>query len=158
MATVQVPIDLTAPGANGNAYAALLAGTNIREVFPAFTKDVDGFWWGRVRVPENYSSAPAVLLRIGANSTAGQVTSFIVATIAVDTSAGWDASALTAETVQDLTLQTTAYRPSDLTFNLSTSPTPGNDLIVEIEHNGSRSQDTLAVDSLLFQAVFQYST
>ncbi len=157
MATVQIPIDLTVPGANGNAYAALLAGTNIREVFPAFTKDVDGFWWGKVRVPQNYSSAGAVILRIGANSTAGQVTSFIVATIVVDTAAGWDASALTAETVQDLTLQTTAYRPSDLTFTLTTTPAAGKDLIVEIEHNGTRSQDTLAVDSLLFQAIFQYT-
>ncbi len=158
MATVQVPIELMAPGANGNAYAALIAGTNVRLLVPAFTKDVDGFWWGKLRIPEDYNTSGAVILRIGANSTAGQVTSWIVSSIARDTAAGWDASALTAETVQDLTLQTTAYRPSDLTFTLSTTPVAGGDMIFSLEHNGSRSQDTLAVDSLLFQAVFQYST
>ena len=145
------------PGAT-NAYASLIAGSNIRALFPAYTKDVDGDWWAKLRVPEDYNSSPAVKLRIGANSTAGQVTSFIVASIARDTTAGWDASALTAETVQDLTLQTTAYRPSDLTFTLSTTPVAGDDMLFKIQHNGTRTQDTLAVDSLLFQAVFQYST
>lgn len=158
MATVQVPLDFMVPDSTGSAYAALIAGTNIRALFPAFLKDVDSAWWAKVRIPEDYASSPAVLLRIGANSTAGQVTSWIVSSVARDQSAGWDAAALTAETVQDLTLQTTAYRPTDLTFTLSTSPSAGNDLIVKILHNGTRSQDTLAVDSLLFQAVFQYST
>lgn len=155
--TKQVPVTLTAPDSTGNGYGLLVATANIRELFPAFIKDVDGSWWGIVRIPQDYSSAGTIILRIGANSTAGQVTSFIVASKVRDTAATWD-SALTAETVQDLTLQTTAYQPSDLTFTLSTSPAAGSDLIVQIEHNGTRSQDTLAVDSILFQAVFQYST
>lgn len=155
--TKQVPVTLTAPDSSGNAYGLLVATANIREVFPAFVHDVDGSWWGIVRVPKDYSSAGTIILRIGANSTAGQVTSFIVSTKVRDTAATWDA-VLTAETVQDLTLQTTAYRPSDLTFTLSTTPAAGSDLIVQVEHNGTRSQDTLAVDTILFQAVFQYST
>ncbi len=155
--TKQVPITLTAPDSTGNGYGLLVATANIREVFPAFVHDVDGSWWGIVRIPQDYSSAGTIILRIGANSTAGQVTSFIVATKVRDTAATWDA-ALTAETVQDLTLQTTAYWPSDLTFTLSTTPVAGSDLVVQIEHNGTRGADTLAVDSILFQAVFQYST
>ena len=155
--TRQVPITLTAPDSTGNGYGLLVATANIREVFPAFVKDVDGFWWGIVRVPQDYAAGGTIILRIGANSTAGQVTSFIVSTKVRDTAATWD-TALTAETVQDLTLQTTAYRPSDLTFTLTTTPTAGSDLIVSIEHNGTRSQDTLAVDSILMQSVFQYTT
>lgn len=155
--TKQVPVTLTAPDTTGNGYGLLVATANIREVFPAFVKDVDGSWWGIVRVPQDYNAAGTIILRIGANSTAGQVTSFIVATKVRDTAATWDA-ALTAETVQDLTLQTTAYQPSDLTFTLTTTPAAGKDLIVQIEHNGTRSQDTLAVDSILMQSVFQYTT
>lgn len=158
MATIQIPVEYLTPDSTGSAYATLIAGTNIRGVFPAYLKDVDSKWWAKVRIPQDYSSSPVIILRIGANSTAGQVTSFIVASIVVNTGAGWDASALTAETVQDLTLQTTAYRPSDLTFTLSTTPSAGDDLLVSIQHNGTRTQDTLAVDSILFTTVFQYST
>lgn len=155
--TKQIPIPLNAPDASGNGFAQLIATANIRELLPAFLNDVDGSWWGTVRVPKDYNAAGTIILRIGANSTAGQVTSFIVATKAVGTAATWDA-ALTAETVQDLTLAATAYQPGDLTFTLSTTPVAGGDLTVQIEHNGTRSQDTLAVPSILFQAVFQYTT
>jgi hypothetical protein len=65
---------------------------------------------------------------------------------------------LTAETVQDITMSATAYRPTDVTFTLTTTPAAGSDLVVKIQHNGARAQDTLAADSLLLNAVFQYST
>jgi hypothetical protein len=158
MATVQVPLTPMCPDSSGNAYATLVAGTNIRALFPAFAKDVDGSWWFKLRVPQDYSSTPHVLLRIGANSAAGQVTSFIVGSIVRDTTAGWDASALTDEAVQDLTMAVVAYDPSDLDFALSTTPAAGKDMLFRIKHNGARAQDTLAVESLLFQAVFQYAT
>ncbi len=158
MATVQVALTPMVPDNTGNAYSTVIAGSNIRAIFPAFAHDVDGAWWFKQRLPEDYNAAPTVIVRIGANSTAGQVSSMIVASVAVSTSVGWDANALTAETVQDLTMSTTAYRPTDGTFTLSTSPAATQDLIVKITHNGARSQDTLAVDTLLFQAIFQYST
>lgn len=156
-ATKQVAIPLTIPDSSGNAYAALVSTSNIRELVPAFTKDVDGDWWGIVRVPQDYASGGAIILRVAANDTNGTVSSWIVSTKARDTSATWDA-ALTDETVQDATMSTTAYRPTDVSFTLSTTPVAGGDLVIRIRHNGTRSQDTLAVDSLLFQAVFQYST
>ncbi len=158
MATVQVPLTPMVPDATGNAYSTVIAGSNIRAQFPAFAHDVDAAWWFICRVPEDYNSSPNVIVRVGANSTAGQVTSMIVASIVLDTAAGWDASALTAETVQDLTLPVVAYKPVDGTFSLSTSPGTAKDMIFKITHNGTRSQDTLAVDTLLFQAVFQYAT
>ncbi len=155
--TKQIPVTLTAPDSTGNGYGLLVATANIRQVFPAFIKDVDGFWWGIVRIPEDYAAAGTIILRVGANSTAGQVTSFIVSSKVRDTAATWD-TALTAETVIDTTMSTTAYRPTDITFTLSTTPVAGSDLIVSIEHNGARAQDTLAVDSILMQSVFQYTT
>jgi|SRR5581483_8955553 len=158
MATVQVPVPLAVPDASGNGYPALVAGTNVRMLVPAFVKDVDGDWWGIVRVPQNYASGGKIVCRIGANSTAGQVSRMLVATVVRDASAGWDAAALTAETAQDITLSTTAYRPTDVTFTLSTTPAAGKDLIVKITHNGAHANDTLAVDTLLFQCVFEYTS
>lgn len=156
--TVQIPVEYMVPDSSGNAYSTVVAGTNVRLLLPAFAHDVDAKWWGKVRIPKDYSSSPTLILRVGANSTAGQVTSFIVATIPRNTTAGWDASAPTAETVQDLTLPVTAYQPSDMVFTLSTVPSVGDDLVFYVQHNGTRVQDTLAVDSLLFATVFQYST
>lgn len=157
MATVQIPIQLTVPDSSGNAYAALVSTANIRELFLAYVKDVDGDWWGIVRVPQDYNAGGTVILRVAANSTGGLVTSFIVSTKVLDTGATWDA-ALTAETVIDTTLSTTAYRPSDVTFTLTTTPVAGKDLLVKIQHNGTRGADTLNVDTLMFQAIFQYTT
>jgi hypothetical protein len=154
---VQIPIPLSTVDSSGNAYAFQIATANIREVVAAFTHDVDGDWWGIVRVPQDYNGSPTIILRVGANSTAGSVTSFFVSTKVRDTAATWD-TALTDETVVDTTLSTTAYQPSDVSFSLTTTPAAGKDLVVRIRHNGTRTQDTLAVDSLLFQAVFQYAT
>jgi hypothetical protein len=155
--TKQVRIPLSTPDSSGNGYAALVAPTNFREVFPAFLKDVDGDWWGVVRVPMDYSSGGKVVLRVAANSTAGQVCTMKVSTIVRDTAATWDA-ALTAETQVDTTMSTTAYRPSDVSFTLSTTPAAGKDLLVKITHVGTAGNDTLAVDTLLFNAVFEYTT
>lgn len=156
--TMQVPVEYMVPDSSGNAYASLLAGTNIRGLFPAFAKDVDSQWWGKVRVPQDYSSTPTLICRVGANSTLGRVTTFLVASIVLDTTVGWDAAALTAEAAQNQTLSTTAYRPSDITFSLSTTPSAGSDLVFYVEHNGTAAADTLAVDSLLFATVFQYTS
>jgi|SRR5581483_4981107 len=158
MATVQVSVPLAVPDASGNAYPALVAGTNVRMLVPAFVKDVNGDWWGILRVPQNYASGGKIVCRIGANSTAGQVSTMLVATVVRDTAAGWDAAALTAETEVDTTLSTTAYRPSDVSFTLTTTPAAGKDLVVKVQHKGAAANDTLAVDTLLFQCVFEYTS
>lgn len=157
MATVQIPVALSVPDSSGNGYAALVSTSNIRELVAAFLKDVDGDWWGIVRVPQDYSSGGKIVLRIGANSTSGQVCTMKVSTSVKATAATWDA-ALTAETQVDTTLSTTAYRPSDVSFTLSTTPAAGSDLIVKITHVGTATNDTLAVDTLLFNAVFEYTS
>lgn len=153
--TKQVPVTFTTPDATGNGYAFLLATAHIREVIPAFLKDVDGFWWGIVRVPQDYSSTPKIIVSIAANATSG-VTTLIVASLVVANAAVYDA-ALTAETGQNITVPGTAYTRADVTFTLSTTPTAGADLLVYVEHNGTNGSDTLAVDTLMPAAVFQYA-
>lgn len=156
--TRQVGIPLTVGDASGNAYPHLIAGTNVRHLVPAFVQDVDGFWYGILRIPQDYSSGPKIILRLAASNTAGSVTSVTVGTVVRDTAAGWDASAYTDETVQDITMSTTAYRPADATFTLSTTPAAGKDLLVRVKHNGTKTEDTLAVPTLLLNCVFEYTT
>ena len=157
--TKTVPLLFGAPDSSGNAYTSLVtgAGTNIRLLVPTFTTGVDGFWWGILDVPSNYSSAGAIVLWVGANDTTGHVSRWIVATNAVNTSATWDA-ALTAETAQNLTMSTTAYRPQALTFTLSTTPVAGESMTFYVERNGSNGADTLTVAAYLAKAVFSYTS
>jgi len=156
MATIQIPITFTTPDSSGNGYAGLLSTSNIREVIPTFLKDVDGSWYGFLRVPQDYTSTPQIILRILANATSG------VTRLNVHTSAKTDAEvvdvALTAETAQDITVPGTAYTLKDVTFSLASGPAAGDTLTVRIQHEGNHANDTLAVDTLLYEAVFQYST
>ena len=156
-ATVRVPLPLQVPGSGGNGYAGLIAGTNLRGLFPAFTTGVDGFWYGTLDVPENYASGGKIVLWVAANSTTGQVSRWIVGTLARDTAATWDA-AYTAETAQNVTMSTTAYRPTAVSFTLSTTPVAANSLIFYVERNGSNVADTLTVDAYLFKADFEYTS
>ena len=156
MATVRVPLPLTVPDSSGNGYAALVAATNLRDLFPAFTTGVDGFWYGSLDVPENYSSGGKFTLWVAANDTTGHVSRWIVGSLARNTSATWD-SAYTAETASNLTMSTTAYEPAAVTFTLSTTPVAGESLLFYVERNGSNVGDTLTVDAYLFKAVFEYT-
>lgn len=153
--TVRLPFNV--PDASGNAYGSLVATSNLRELVPTYTTGVDGFWWGILDVPNDYASAGSIVLWVAANDTTGHVSRWIVSTLARNTSATWDA-ALTAETAQNLTMSTTAYRPQALTFTLSTTPVAGESLTFNVERNGSNGADTLTVAAYLFKAVFQYST
>lgn len=154
--TKHAPLPFGAPDASGNAFAQLVATANIRLLVPAFTNGVDGVWWAILHVPSDYSSTPAIVLRVAANSAAGQVSRWIVSSKAIGTGGTWDA-ALTAETAQNLTMSTTAYRPADVTFTLSTTPVAGSDLIVAVQRNGANAADTLVVAALLFDAYFTYA-
>ena len=151
----QIQIPLSVPDSSGNGYAALVSTSNIRQVVPAFLKDVVGDWWGIIRVPQDYSSSGAVILAIAANATSG-VTTLGLATKPISNAVAYDA-ALTAETDQDITVPATAYKRDDVTFTLTPTLAAGDDLLVRIRHNGTATNDTLAVDTLLFNAVFQYS-
>lgn len=154
--TKQVPIPLTTVDSSGNGYAGLIATSNIREVVASFLKDVVGDWWGIVRVPQDYSSAGAIVLSLAANATTG-VTTMGVATTVIANAAVYD-QALTAESDVDVSVPGTAYTRKDQSYTLTTTPTAGADLLVRIRHNGTAANDTLAVDTLLFNAVFEYTT
>lgn len=156
MATVQLSIPILGPDSSGNGYAALIATSNIRQVVAAFLKDVVGDWWGIVRVPQDYASAAAVVISIAANATSG-VTTMGMATKPISNAAVYDA-ALTAESDVDITVPGTTYTRKDQSYTLTPTVAAGDDLLVRIRHNGTAANDTLAVDTLMFNAVFQYTS
>lgn len=159
MATFQVPVALVAPDATGNAYPALYAGTTNRQVVPAFVKDVDGSWFGHVRVPQNYVSTAKIIVAIFANATTG-VSRLTMSTVKAADGATYNGS-FTAETAQDITVPATAYLRKDVTFpasgSLATALVVGDDLLIKLDHNGTHANDTVAVDTLVMEIVLQYA-
>jgi hypothetical protein len=156
--TKQVPVNLTVPDGSGNAYASVTtgAGTNIRELTPIYPQSVDGYWWGIVRVPQDYSSAGAIILSTFTSSTSTNAARWIVGSKVIANGASYD-QALTAETAQNQSMPGTAYQRTDVTFTLTTTPTAGADLLVYVERNGSNGGDTLAANVRLGNVVFQYT-
>jgi hypothetical protein len=159
MAIHQVPIQITAPSSNGNAYPALIDFNPNRQIVPTFVKDVDGTWFGMCRVPQNYVSGAKIVLSLCANATSG-VTRITVGTAAPADAETYDVT-FADETAQDIAVSTTVYVRKDVVFpatgTLTTALAPGDDLVVRITHNGANAADTLNADTILVAAVLQYS-
>jgi hypothetical protein len=161
MSTIQIPIPLFIPDASGNGRLVFYDASPHRFYVPGFDGDdnVAGYWYGHVRVPQDYASTPKIILALAANVTSG------VARMAVSTYTAADAESYdgtyTTETAQDITMPGTAYLRKDVTFSLTTSGglAAGDDLMVRIDHEGAHANDTLSVpDLLLVSCVFQYAT
>lgn len=160
MATVQIPISLDTPDSTGNAYPGLSVATafgfsNVRRLAPAFTKSVDSFWSGTIRVPQDYVGSGTVICSFVANATSGAIR-VLVSTKVVANLASEDA-AYTDETAQNVTVPATANQRKDISFTLTTTPVAGSSLNVKVTRNGANAADTLAVDALLWECVFQYA-
>lgn len=155
MATYQISVNMNAPSSDGNAYPALIDFSPNRQIMPAFVKDVDGTWFGRVRVPQNYVGTPKIVLSLAANATSG-VTRITVGTAAPADGETYDVT-FTDETAVDTTVPGTAYFRKDVTITLATTIAAGDDLMVRVVHNGAHANDSLAVDTLMPETVFQYA-
>lgn len=166
--TTRLPIDLKTPAISqsaGNSYWNVIALTTPTPDFDMgvyeFLEDVDGGWFGEVDIPNTIGATPAakIILQVMANATSG------VASIDVETRPRADGETLdvaldSTMAIQDVTMPTTAYELKEVTFTL---PTSGNDhpvvakdkLLVRIKHNGTKTEDTLAVPLLLVKAFLE---
>lgn len=147
------PIQLSTPqvSANaGNSFWTVAGLTDWDAGHWEFVKDVDGKVYGQVRVPPAYSSGGVIRLAIAANATSG-VTRLGVGTKAVADGESLNPT-LTDETKQDITVPGTAYLRKDVTFTLTETLAADDVLIVEVFHEGSHANDTLAVNTLLLGA------
>lgn len=136
----------------GNAFYNVKALTNIDQGLWDFLQDVQGKIYGVVTVPYSINVTPnaKIVLSILANATTG-VTSLQVSSKNVANNVSYDVT-LTAETRQDITVPATAYVRKDVSFTLTNAPTAQDELIVEVFHDGTQVNDTLAVDTLLLDA------
>lgn len=156
MATIQIPLTLNVPDSTGNGYPLLVYTNPHRAVVAACLKDVAGYWYSTLRVPQDYVGTPKVIMSIAANATSG-ATRLAVSSYRVADTASYDGT-YTTETAQDITVPGTAYNRKDVTFSVTTSSiAAGDDLMIRLDHEGAHANDTLAVDTLIYNAVFQYA-
>lgn len=147
-------LQLTTPrvtSLSGNSFWSTIALTDWDAGHWEFVKDVDGKLYGQVIVPPSYVSGGVIRLAIAANATSG-VTRLGVGTKAVADTESLNPGALTDETKQDITVPGTAYLRKDVTFTLTETLAASDLLVVEIFHEGSHGNDTLAVNTLLMGA------
>jgi hypothetical protein len=148
------PFSLTTPGVSvtanwGNAFWTVAGLTDWDAGHWEFLKDVDGKVYGSVLVPSGVTAATVRLL-VAANATTG-VTRLGIGTVAVADAESLNPGALTDATKQDITVPGTAYLRKDVTFSL-TGLSGADLLVIEIFHEGSHGNDTLATNTLLFGA------
>jgi len=159
--TVRIPIDLRVPGSTVNAGNSFwtVEGLTAHD-FGAwqFLPNVDGSVFGIAHVPKNIAGAPAakIVMILAANSTAGQITSMDALTGAVAADAEvLDPGSLTSVGVVDVTMPTTAFETKEQSFTLVSQPSADDLLIVQIFHDGNKTEDTLAVNTILAEAYLE---
>lgn len=160
--TIQLPIDLRNPRVatlGGNCYWSVLGLTAWDMGHWHFLKDVDGKVYGIVRIPVDMAATPAakIVLVIAANATSG-VTSLAVEHLAIQsktTGESINPAALTAIATQDITVPATAYLLKEVSFTVTETLAAEDELVVSAYHVGTKTEDTLAVDTLLVDAFLQ---
>ena len=125
-----------------------------------FLKDDDAKVYGVAPIPKDLATTPngKVVLLIGANATSG-VTRLQVSTKAVADGESLNPASLTAETAQDITVPATARLRKDVTFptsgSLGETLAAADLLIVEVFHNGLHANDTLSVNTEMYEGFLQ---
>ena len=153
----QVPLTFTTPSADGNAYPTVLDSTT-RQMYYALSATADGAWYFRGQVPDDYASGAALVVVCIANATTG------VHRIGVDVAVAKDAEdqdpALTALTIQEITVPATAYLQDRITFSTSLPTFEAGDRVigrVTRDGDGSGGTDSLAVPTLLDVVLLSYT-
>jgi hypothetical protein len=148
------PIKLTTPQVSvtanaGNSFWTVTGLTDWDFGHWEFLKDVDGKIYGQVLVPDGVTAA-TIRLAIAANATSG-VTRLGIGSLTAADGETINPAALIDATKQDITVPGTAYLRKDVTFSLT--GLAGKDLLIlEIFHEGSHANDTLAVNTILLGA------
>ena len=159
--TVRIPIDLRAPGVTinaGNAFWTVDGLTAHDFGSWQFLPNVDGSVFGIAHVPKNIAVTPAakIILILAANNALGEITSMNVLTAAVAPDAeSLNPGSLTGVGVVDITMPSTALETKEQSYTLAGAPSADDLLIVEIFHDGNKTEDTLAVNTILPEAYLE---
>lgn len=152
----RVPLDT--PGASIYNFLAFTGNegyVNVRRLLPALASGGAGTWEGAVRVPNNYSRTPAIVLQGTANATSGNVRLRVSSSVVADGQN--EDAAYTDEAYVDTATPATANDLLAVSFALSTAPVAGALLNVKVTRDGGNPLDTLGADWVIVAATFTYS-
>lgn len=159
--TRRIPLEIRNPRGTtlpGNSYFSVEALTNIDFGMWTFVKDVDGKIYAVVNAPPEMAVTPnaKIIFIIAANATSG-VTRLNQSSKCVAEDGETINVSLTADTAQDITVPGTAYFTKKVSFTGGDlTNVAANDVIfIELFHEGSHGNDTLAVNTLLVDAYLE---
>lgn len=149
----RIAVDLRAPDPAGNCFPTVTALTAWNNYHWEMTKDVTGYVDGIVKIPNNVTvGAQKVVLELMANATTG-VTRIYVQLKNVADGSSMNPASLSVISTQDITVPGTARLRKKVTFTDATNTWAAGDiLIVRIVHDGTHTNDTLAVNTELLGA------
>lgn len=123
-----------------------------------FLRDVDGRIYCHATIPETLATTPnpAIILRIAANATSGVTRLSIRSFVAGDgESLDPAAASWTAAAAQDVIVPATARTLKDVAFTTLPTLTARKILVVEVFHEGTHANDTLAANTELFKVLLR---
>lgn len=160
MPTIPIALDLRNPRMatlGGNAWWTVHALSNIDLGYWEFLKDVDGKVYGVSEpFPATLAGTPAakiVLITGYGTATTGVARWNVMTKCLAQDAESWDVT-LTNDTAQDITVPGTARLGKKITFSAGDlgNIAAGDVVVLDILHEGSHANDTVAQNSELFQA------
>ena len=157
MATAVVPMGDFTP--SGSAYPVAVA-SSTRQMYAGLDPTTDGRWHFRGRVPNDYASAPSMIVAYIANATTGTARLNVEMT-AVANAEDMDPT-LTALTATTSTVPATAYLRKDVTWTTGVPTLAAGDIIVGAVHRDADASgggtDSLTVALLVVGVFLSYTT
>ena len=158
--TIDIPIDLRNPGITtnpGNSFWTVSAYTTPDFGHWEYLLNVDGDVFGQVSVPLNMAATPNAKIIVWVshpNATSGEVTSMEVL---ADPIADGEAipTSMTSIEIIDFTMSNTADLLETITFPATgsmTNPVAGDQLFVQVKHDGNKTEDTLTENTRVHAA------
>lgn len=158
---IDIPIDLRNPGITtnpGNSFWTVSAFTAPDFGHWEYIKDVDGDVFGLVAVPQNMAATPNAKIILWLSHTGAVSTEVTRMQVLADPVASTESipTSMTGVEVRDLTFAaTTADKTDEFIFPATgsmTAPTAGDQLFVQVLHNGIHENDTLSQNTRLIAA------
>lgn len=131
----------------GNAFWTVAGLSQWEAGHYEFVKDVSGRLHGLFKAGGSLTN---VVLSLGANATSG-ITRMHVHVTPVGDGESLNPGATALTVTQDVTVPGTARQRKDVTFNVSAAGVAAGDLVIlQIRHEGTHANDTLAVNTELY--------
>jgi len=156
--TRQYPLKIQNPRSSsdtGNAFWTVFAST-YDVAHWEFVRDVQGRVTGQILIPKSVAATPNAKIVLILGAAVAGVSRMSVQTFNVPTNGGGMNTALHNQGAQDISLPG-AYATVRATFPITVGGAPAADqlMVFEITHEGAHANDTLAGNTMLFEAYLE---